>query len=125
MTTPLNEGTVPAAVPADQRAVMQQAVSALEALLAGTDKTVSDRQKGRAAIVVLRAALATSAPPPVEAREPATPSSALRNAAYDQIDRYLRNNLSDEDYADYSQALDLLWLAATHPKEPTTEGREQ
>ena len=39
------------------------------------------------------------------------PSSAIRDAAYDQIDRYLRNNLSDEDYADYSQALDLIYTA--------------
>jgi hypothetical protein len=36
----------------------------------------------------------------------------LREAAYDQIDRFLRNNLSDEDYADYSQALDLIYTTA-------------
>ena len=29
-------------------------------------------------------------------------------AAYDMIDRYLRNNLDDDDYTTYSQALDEL-----------------
>ena len=28
--------------------------------------------------------------------------------AYDKIDRYLRNNLDDDDYAEYSAALDLV-----------------
>jgi hypothetical protein len=35
--------------------------------------------------------------------------SALRDAAYNQIDRFLRNNLDDADYADYSQALDFIF----------------
>ena len=39
-------------------------------------------------------------------------NTTLRDAAYDHIDRYLRNNLSDEDYADYSQALDLIYTTA-------------
>ena len=30
------------------------------------------------------------------------------SAAYDKIDRYLRNNLDDDDYAEYSAALDLV-----------------
>ena len=45
-----------------------------------------------------------------------------REAAYDQIDRFLRNNLgSDEDYAEYSKALDLVLgasLAASAGSEP-------
>lgn len=32
-----------------------------------------------------------------------------RSAAYDQIDRFLRNNLDDADYAEYSAALDLVY----------------
>ena len=28
--------------------------------------------------------------------------------AYDMVDRFLRNNLYDDDYADYSEALELL-----------------
>ena len=30
------------------------------------------------------------------------------SAAYDKIDRYLRNSLDDDDYAEYSAALDLV-----------------
>ena len=37
-----------------------------------------------------------------------------RDVAYDQIDRFLRNNLSDADYADYSQALDRVYAAPDH-----------
>ena len=33
----------------------------------------------------------------------------LIEAAYNKIDRYLRNNLSDGDYSDYSLALDLIY----------------
>lgn len=44
--------------------------------------------------------------------ESLSPSSALRDAAYDQIDRFLRNNLNDVDYADYSQALDLIYTTS-------------
>lgn len=33
----------------------------------------------------------------------------LRSAAYDQIDRFLRNNLGDDDYAEYSAALDTIY----------------
>jgi hypothetical protein len=47
-----------------------------------------------------------------EAQEP---SSALRDAAYDQIDRFLRNNMDDMDYADYSQALDLIYTTSPTP----------
>ena len=32
-----------------------------------------------------------------------------RADAYDQIDRLLRNNLNDDDYADYSAALNLIY----------------
>lgn len=50
----------------------------------------------------------------------AEPSSALREAAYDQIDRFLRNNMDDMDYADYSQALDLIYT--TSPACKTCDG---
>jgi hypothetical protein len=30
------------------------------------------------------------------------------NAAYDKIDRYLRNNLGDSDYSEFSDALDMV-----------------
>lgn len=45
--------------------------------------------------------------------------SRVREAAYDQIDRFLRNNLHDDDYADYSAALDSLYAAPTPPAQPT------
>ena len=42
-----------------------------------------------------------------------------REEAYDLIDRFLRNNLDDTDYADFSQALDLLFVAQrTEPAAP-------
>lgn len=38
-------------------------------------------------------------------------------AAYDMIDRFLRNNLgSDEDYAEYSKALDAVLLREQHAR---------
>lgn len=37
------------------------------------------------------------------------PGKAERDAAYDRIDRYLRNNLDDHDYAEHSQALELVY----------------
>lgn len=43
--------------------------------------------------------------PPQAAQEPADE----RAAAYDKIDRHLRNNLGDADYAEYSVALETLW----------------
>lgn len=36
--------------------------------------------------------------------------------SYDMIDRFLRNNLDDSDYAEYSAALDA--LGSPQPKEP-------
>lgn len=39
--------------------------------------------------------------------------------SYDMIDRFLRNNLSDDDYAEYSAALDS--LCTPQPKEPEQE----
>lgn len=38
-----------------------------------------------------------------------TPTKAERDAAYDKIDRYLRNNLDDADYANYSAALECVY----------------
>ena len=37
--------------------------------------------------------------------------------AYDMIDRFLRNNLGDDDYADFSAALDSLCVAAPQQAE--------
>lgn len=37
--------------------------------------------------------------------------------SYDMIDRFLRNNLGDDDYAEYSAALDSL---CTQPRKPLT-----
>lgn len=40
------------------------------------------------------------------------PGASEREAAYDQIDRFLRNNLDDDDYATFSAALDsIYWLS--------------
>jgi hypothetical protein len=39
--------------------------------------------------------------------------SAERDAAYDRIDRFLRNNLDDADYAEYSAALELVYAVPT------------
>lgn len=35
--------------------------------------------------------------------------SAERSAAFDRIDRFLRGNLDDTEYAPYAEALDVLW----------------
>ena len=40
--------------------------------------------------------------------------------AYDLIDRFLRNNLYDDDYADYSEALELL-SSEPPPRKPLTD----
>lgn len=42
---------------------------------------------------------------------PEAPSKAERDVAYDKIDRYLRNTLGDGDYAEHSQALELVYGA--------------
>jgi hypothetical protein len=38
-----------------------------------------------------------------------------RSEAYDVIDRFLRNNLDDSDYAEYSDALERVFAAPTPP----------
>ena len=43
-----------------------------------------------------------------------------RSKAYDMIDRFLRNNLSDEDYAEYSKALDSIYTTQP-PLKPLTD----
>lgn len=46
-------------------------------------------------------------------------SEALRHAAaYDVIDRFLRNNLYDDDYAKYSEALEAISQPAPSPQAP-------
>lgn len=55
-------------------------------------------------------------------------NTAERAGAYDMIDRFLRNNLSsDEDYAEYSKALDLVLgasLAASAGSEPVAPSED-
>ena len=41
------------------------------------------------------------------------PTSESAKRAYDKIDRFLRNNLDDTDYADFSAALDLVYADDT------------
>lgn len=41
--------------------------------------------------------------------------------AYDMVDRFLRNSLCDDDYADYSEALELL-SSEPPQREPLTSG---
>jgi hypothetical protein len=50
----------------------------------------------------------------VRADERAAPvQEPVASAAYDMVDRFLRNNLSsDDDYAEYSDALDAIYTAA-------------
>ena len=44
--------------------------------------------------------------------------ATTRAAAYDLIDRFLRNNLYDDDYAKYSEALDAISQPAPSPQAP-------
>lgn len=60
-------------------------------------------------VVVKRGDKLYAAPQPQQIAEPAS-------EAYDMIDHFLRNNLDDTDYAEYSQALDSILSA---PKEPS------
>jgi hypothetical protein len=114
MTTPLNEGTVPAAVPAD-RAVMQQALDAMVA--ADEHFCARDIQSQRLvqAIAAVRAALATSAPPPVEAGEPSREQIEEATQAADEA--YVADQGKPRDGWNHYFARAL--FAATHPKEPT------
>ena len=54
------------------------------------------------------------AAPQQEAQEPAVPPCI--SDAYERIDRFLRNNLGDEDYADFSHDLELLCTAQPTPQ---------
>ena len=47
----------------------------------------------------------------------------MSEQAYDLIDRYLRNNLNDADYAEYSEALEAVW-SRTPPATPDAGERE-
>jgi hypothetical protein len=48
---------------------------------------------------------------------PRDPTSESAKQAYDKIDRFLRNNLDDTDYADFSAALDLVYADTTQPQD--------
>lgn len=50
---------------------------------------------------------------------PAAAGAETPSEAYDAIDRYLRNNMDDADYATYSALLDSVYAAA--PQQPTQE----
>ena len=54
------------------------------------------------------------AAPQQEAQEPAV--APCISDAYERIDRFLRNNLGDEDYADFSHDLELLCTAQPTPQ---------
>jgi len=43
------------------------------------------------------------------------------NNSYDMVDRFLRNNLGDDDYAEYSAALDELCAPLVVPVDPAME----
>ena len=56
--------------------------------------------------------------------QPAQPQQApvARSKAYDMIDRFLRNNLnSDEDYAEYSAALEAVYTSPPAQRKPLTD----
>lgn len=61
--------------------------------------------------------LYTAPPAPVSA-EPGNLKE--KSAAYDKIDRLLRNDLGDEAYAEYSAALDLIYTSAS----PSTDAKD-
>jgi len=63
-------------------------------------------------IAELEAQLAQPAVPQGHKQEPDE-----RSYAYDMVDRFLRNNLDDEDYANLSANLEIVWNAP-QPKEP-------
>ncbi len=48
-----------------------------------------------------------------------SPASDKAALAYDRIDSFLRNNLDDSDYADYSEALETVYA---HPPAALPEG---
>ena len=61
--------------------------------------------------------------------EPAQQQEPMaRSKAYDMIDRFLRNNLnSDDDYAEYSTALDSLYTSPqpAQPSKPLTDEQRE
>lgn len=59
------------------------------------------------------AAMLAAAPQPPVGEQPQVEQDSQASAAYDMIDRYLRNSLHDDDYSEYSAALDSLY---THPQ---------
>ena len=83
-----------------QHEALKLALEALEDTLSG-DLTPYQAAK---TITAIREALAEQ---PAQQQEPMAQSKA-----YDMIDRFLRNNLnSDDDYAEYSTALDSLYTS--------------
>ena len=69
------------------------------------------------AILSIATAQPVSPPQAGRVQEPASSLSA-KSDAYDTIDRYLRNNLYDTDYAAYSTLLDMVYATPQSPQEP-------
>jgi len=60
--------------------------------------------------------------PDGKAEQAEAPSENQRSTAYDLVDRYLRNNLDDDDYAAFSAALECLY--APQAEAPSDAARE-
>ena len=84
---------------------------------AATPLKFPDVQRAREWFQAGRASLSASTPSAVSAEA----RHGTREDAYDQIDRFLRNNMDDESYAHYSQALDLVW--GTPPADNKENGK--
>jgi hypothetical protein len=63
-----------------------------------------------------------------EAQRPTVASDMAENtrdAAYDKIDRYLRNNLDDSDYAEFSEALEAVYATPTREAAPAAASEDE
>lgn len=54
-------------------------------------------------------------------QQPQGEQDSQASAAYDMIDRYLRNNLHDDDYSEYSAALDSIYTHPQPKREPLSD----
>ena len=107
-TAPQQAEPVQPAIPLENS---REARQAIEAMLAEYDHPTNPNNAARAG---WRAARLYAAPQ--QQAEPV--QSAAWVDAYDMIDRFLRNNLRDDDYAEYSAALDSLYTAPQQQAEP-------
>lgn len=93
------------------RSVVEQALSTLLMYGPSLVKYGLTFKHGKDAIDALRAAL----------EQPQVEQDSQASAAYDMIDRYLRNSLHDDDYSEYSAALDSLYTHPQPPRQPLTD----